>query len=81
MTVDVAVNIGGEIGWQIPSHAIEIPKRFQQRRCLLINRFNAHDSSRCPRDIFGESDDSLFDDSGDAHGKTVGGGAELRRVP
>lgn len=81
MTVDVSVNIGGQIGWQIPSHAIEIPKRFQQRRCLPINGFDPHDSARCPRDIFGESDDSFFDDGGDAHYKTVGGGAELRRVP
>lgn len=68
MAVNVVVEIGGKIGGHIIGHAVEVLERFQQRRRLLIHRLNAHDCAGGPRGIFGELDDALLNDRGDAHG-------------
>ena len=68
MTVNVVVEIGGEIGRQITGDAIKILERFKERGRLLIHRLNAHNGAGCPRNILGNLDHSFFNDGDNAQG-------------
>lgn len=79
MTVNVMVEIGGEIGGQVVGHAVEVFKRLEQRRRLLVHRLNAHDGAGRPRNILRKFDDSPLNDGGDAHDTKLGSSSTVSK--
>ena len=68
MAVNVMIEVGSEVGGQILGHAVEILEGLEQRGRRLLDRLDAHDCAGRPRGVFGQLDNPLFNDGGNAHG-------------
>jgi len=71
MAVNVMVQIGRKVGWQIVGHAVEFLEHVEESGQLILDRLDAHDRPALPRDVLREFNRSFLDHSGDFHSATI----------